>query len=469
MSKAQLLAGTISNDGVLINVAGGAGTANGVTYLNGSKVLTSGSALTFNGTDLSTTTGASSTAVKLINNTAQMQMAVPTSGGSSIQFYKDNSPSYVAAIGTYDPANNTAQSAIIFSQYTGSWAEKMRLDSSGNLGIGTTSPASRLDVATSNSGITLTNTAVSNKQWRLGGSSAGSFVITETGVADRLTIDTSGNVGIGTASPAKKVDLYTTGGTISSPSSYAGSVLRLSDGTQYEAGYSGGGASAGILEFYSEDGSGTGPGVAASVRCAVDDPYADFSLTFSTRSNGAANTERARITYEGNLLVGTTSTATPSQGFVFDRATDSLMRIGHANGTGSGSSYILFGYNSGVIGQIYQSGTTAVVYATSSDYRLKDITGPVTGAKDFIMALQPKQGTWKADGSPFVGFVAHEFQEVSPSSVSGEKDAVDAKGKPMMQAMQASSPEVMANLVALIQEQQTIIQSLTARLDAANL
>jgi hypothetical protein len=47
---------------------------------------------------------------------------------------------------------------------------------------------------TSNSGITLTNTAVSNKQWRLGGNSSGYFQITETGVADRLLIDTSGNL-----------------------------------------------------------------------------------------------------------------------------------------------------------------------------------------------------------------------------------------------------------------------------------
>jgi hypothetical protein len=67
------------------------------------------------------------------------------------------------------------------------------------VGLGTTSPATVLDVATSNSGITLTNTAVSNKQWRLGGNSSGYFQITETGVADRLTIDTSGNLNIKTS------------------------------------------------------------------------------------------------------------------------------------------------------------------------------------------------------------------------------------------------------------------------------
>jgi hypothetical protein len=40
---------------------------------------------------------------------------------------------------------------------------------------------------------------------------------------------------------------------------------------------------------------------------------------------------------------------------------------------------------------------------------------------------------------------------VSPTSVSGEKDAVDEEGKPKYQGMQASSAEVIANLVAELQ------------------
>jgi hypothetical protein len=138
----------------------------------------------------------------------------------------------------------------------------------------------------------------------------------------------------------------------------------------------------------------------------------------------------------------------------------------HTTGSASGASFFVSRYNGTQIGDIAQNGTTGVLYNTSSDYRLKDITGPVTAveAKDFIMALQPKQGTWKTDGSRFVGFVAHEFQEVSPSSVSGVKDAVDEDGNPKMQAMQASSPEVMANLIAFVQELKTIVDTQAAEI-----
>jgi hypothetical protein len=98
------------------------------------------------------------------------------------------------------PTIGTAGGAI-------TWQERLRITSAGLVGIGTTSPATVLDVASSNSGITLTNTGASNKQWRLGGNSAGSFLITETGVDDRLTIDSSGRVGIGTSSPGAPLNV----------------------------------------------------------------------------------------------------------------------------------------------------------------------------------------------------------------------------------------------------------------------
>ncbi len=137
------------------------------------------------------------------------------------------------------------------------------------------------------------------------------------------------------------------------------------------------------------------------------------------------------------------------------------------SGTGATRNLITFfaGSTYTSLGGITTNGTV-VTYGGTSDYRLKEISGAVTGYKERLMALQPKQGVWKTDGSDFRGFLAHEFAQSYPASVIGEKDAVDADGKPKHQSMQASTAEVMADLVALVQEQQALITTLTARITA---
>ena len=70
-------------------------------------------------------------------------------GSGVASFYKDNTPSYVAGVGTVVPGGSAA-SALIFSDYQGSWVERMRLDSSGNLLVGTTSSPSGSNSVKSN-------------------------------------------------------------------------------------------------------------------------------------------------------------------------------------------------------------------------------------------------------------------------------------------------------------------------------
>lgn len=91
----------------------------------------------------------------------------------------------------------------------------------------------------------------------------------------------------------------------------------------------------------------------------------------------------------------------------------------------------------------------ATTFVTSSDYRLPWKAGhtALEGSGDFIDALNPRYFPEVGFG----GFIAHEFAGVSPSSVHGEKDAVDGDGKPIYQGMDASTPEVMANIVAELQ------------------
>lgn len=113
------------------------------------------------------------------------------------------------------------------------------------------------------------------------------------------------------------------------------------------------------------------------------------------------------------------------------------------------------------IGSISQT-AAATAYNTTSDYRLKNAIADLVGSGEFIDGLRPREWLWEEDGTRGVGFVAHEAAEITPSSVHGERDAVDADGQPVYQGMQASSPEIMANLVAEIKLLRARVSALEA-------
>ena len=205
--------------------------------------------------------------------------------------------------------------------------------------------------------------------------------------------------------------------------------------------------------------------------------FANDSGVFSIQSGSG----KANISTTGLAVTGTLSSTTGAE--LATTGGGNFVKIGSSTAIGSGTGLLEITFNNAYYGQrvktsnsgggsvlqilkstgaevgLISHNDTVTVYGGTSDYRLKDITGPLIDSGAFIDALKPKVGTWKADGSRFVGFVAHEFAEVSPSSVVGEKDAVDAEGNPKYQAMQASSSEVIANLVA---ELQSVRQRLAA-------
>lgn len=156
--------------------------------------------------------------------------------------------------------------------------------------------------------------------------------------------------------------------------------------------------------------------------------------------------QAATIDSDSNFLVGATANA--GVGVTLRPASTVIQ---NNNAEADGFTFSAFRRSTVTVGSITQSGTTGVLYNLTSDYRLKENQQPLTGSGAFIDALKPKTWDWTTDGSKGVGFIAHEIQEVSPSSVSGKKDAVDEEGKPVYQGMQPSSAEMIANIVAELQ------------------
>ena len=547
------------------------GTANGVAYLNGSKVLTTGSALTFDGTNFGIGGASAGSALSVTKAKATAQFTSSTgTNGTYIVFSNTGGNNYVGSdsstggdfFGAPYSLNLVTGGAYPILFGVGN-SEQMRLTSTG-LGIGTSSPAGKLhaystdytkQIAIFAGGGTVygqieSSDANRTNPWYFGRDnvSTGNFVFSLSS-STKATLDTSGNLGLGVTPSAWAYsgNLQIKGGSaVSFASQYGGIYSNAYDngGFKYIAtapanaiGFNNGqiefkvaasGTAGNAISFTQAmtldasgrlllgttsqsgtltiqdivtDGSYSATGVfkkastntsnyyiggrlviqntsatagnfcSVAFQTANNNDYAAMwgicsshtsgtgagSLAFGTSNNDGVAVERARIDASGNLLVGATSyagvgisIATPDNNGCYSNSASTATR-----------NHWRFANPNGVVGSI-QTSASLTLYNTTSDYRLKTVVGSVVGHGERIDALQPIEYTWKADGTHTRGFLAHQFQEVYASSVSGTKDAVDEDGKPVYQAMQASTPEVIADLVAEI-------QSLRKRLAAAGI
>jgi uncharacterized protein DUF2793/endosialidase-like protein len=105
--------------------------------------------------------------------------------------------------------------------------------------------------------------------------------------------------------------------------------------------------------------------------------------------------------------------------------------------------------------------SSATAYNTSSDARLKFGFTPLTDALQRIATTRPGSFFWQVDGSPGVGFLAHELMVPVPEAVSGLPDAIDAEGKIVPQ--QVDHSKLVPYLAAGIKELLAMVESLQAR------
>ena len=191
-----------------------------------------------------------------------------------------------------------------------------------------------------------------------------------------------------------------------------------------------------------------------------------------------------------NLFYGTVKTANASFYAGTDNTTIHLeCAVNHAPSSSSGSSFITCRYDETQIGDIGQSGTTNVVFNTSSDYRLKTDIVDYTQCISLINKLKVKKYQFINDKKEnivqeYIGFLAHEVAETSDlfkSFVSGDKDEKkmfckkcnsfycscgDNCGEMEMRDkyQQIDYSKLTPFLVGCIQEQQTELAALKAEL-----
>tara|TARA_R100001129_G_scaffold139827_1_gene101035 strand:- start:49 stop:1401 length:1353 start_codon:yes stop_codon:yes gene_type:complete len=373
--------------------------------------------------------------------------------------------------------------------HTNGDGSKLTIDSSGKVGIGTTSPSTLLhtNLAAENGSIAQFGlSGQTNNQsfiikaddsdslftFRFGSSNSTYPAVRFNMGADQeaMRIDSSGNVGIGTSSPNSALHVEATSQAIGSEG-----TLKLS------APSNGADVGAGITF-----GNNIARRAAIIGKQEGTDAIAGY-LALGTRGTSGDITERMRITSDGVVCIGTTTANTNGDTLTIAKGSGdlvSLSRTGTGNarvlsiqsGRATGSTtanMIVFDNASGSAVGTIQSTNTSTSFNTSSDYRLKENAVAISDGITRLKTLKPYRFNFKADASITVdGFFAHEVTAV-PEAITGTKDEVITQemidndnapkgsvGDPIYQGIDQS--KLVPLLVAAVQELITKVETLEA-------
>jgi hypothetical protein len=392
--------------------------------------------------------------------------------------------------------------------------EALRIDDQKRVGIGTSSPAKKLEVqqgdvqiqnlnsnlnTLSNYGLTFRSINPSGQdrgtiaeiKTYTGGASDNDFGLqfrtqatTAGGVTTKMTLTPGGSVGIGTTSPGSALEINAAAAT----SPFIAKINTAEAARIDSSGRLGIGTSTPghVLDAqgdsYSLDLFGSNDGTR----------YLTFRNNYALPALGSIGLKCVNPIPGGGGAGNKDGLGFyASRGFTFNSSTDgvgalttiaSLSSIGVLNLTavklsatwplapidclvtcpGPSAAAAEFKFNGAYVGSIICS-ASATAYNTSSDYRLKENVTTISDGIARLKQLKPSRFNFKVEPGKVVdGFIAHEAQAVVPECVSGAKDAVDADGKPIYQGIDQS--KLVPLLTAALQEAITRIETLETRI-----
>ena len=236
-----------------------------------------------------------------------------------------------------------------------------------------------------NGGSTYYEQSGSTHAWYNAGTGTAGNNITFT---QAMTLDASGNLGIGTASPSDKLSVFTSGANLASFTRDLATDVTLSisadnDGTIFATG-----------------------GV--------------HNMRFFTNS-----AERARITAGGDFGIGSTSPGARLDVF-HDGAAVAGQRIRNTDTGSASQNAVVFERNTTVVGTITTT-NTATAYNQSSDRRLKENIAPSDDAGPVIDGIEIVKHDWKVGGHTRYGVIAQDLYEVAPEAVTAGDDGEEVE------------------------------------------
>ena len=393
--------------------------------------------------------------------------------------------------GIYFPAADTIA-------FTEGGTEVMRINSSGNVGVGTASPATKLQVngqtritdGTTNIDIVCASTT------GFIGTQTNAPLVLRTNDTERARIDTTGNLSIG-ATGFTNVRLLSKG-TNTASDTYAFLARNSSDTDLFaitNAGNVGIATSSPVsaLDVNGKISLSGGAYRAINYRSGNSDILYEFDsgdfyrqdIATSSHQFFTANNERMRIDSSGRLLVGRTSTVDSSKltvenndstvGVFFNTNASNVSTVLQARATRNttnNSFYAFTYYNEGAGAdklRIADSGNvtnTNNSYGSISDIKLKENIVDATPKLEKICQVKVRNFNIIGDAQKQIGVVAQELEQVFPSMVEESPDR-DVEGNDLgTVTKQVKYSVFVPMLIKAIQEQQAIITDLKSRITA---